>query len=216
MNSPSIKYKYPRTPHLPWSEGASSDDKRLPDTSIFEGEFVVITEKMDGENTTMYRDSVHARSLDSRGGEDRDWVKAFWAGIRYNIPEGWRVCGENLWARHSISYEGLRSFFYGFSIWDENNKCLPWYIAKELFEELGITPVKVLYEGEWNEELVKQLTRTLDTEKTEGLVVAVEQCGGFHYRDFDKNVAKWVRKGHVQTEKHWRHSAIVPNSLAPP
>lgn len=208
--------KYPRTPHLPWSEGTSSDDKKLPDTSNFEGEFVVITEKMDGENTTMYHDGVHARSLDSKGGEDRDWVKAFWANIRHDIPKGWRICGENLWARHSIPYDNLQSFFYGFNIWDEDNRCLPWCSTAALFEEIGITPVKVLYEGIWNEELVRQLTRSLDTERTEGLVVAIEQCGGFHYGDFDKNVAKWVRKGHVQTSKHWRHTAIVQNSLAKP
>lgn len=36
---------------------------------------VVITEKMDGENTTLYRDGLHARSLDSRHHPSRNWVK---------------------------------------------------------------------------------------------------------------------------------------------
>ena len=81
--------KYPRTPHLPWSLGASSDDKVLPSVGHFEGRQVIVTEKMDGENTTLYRDHIHARSLDSKGGEDRAWVKQFWASIRGEIPEGW-------------------------------------------------------------------------------------------------------------------------------
>ena len=89
--------KYPRTFHLPWSEAVTSDDKVVPSVAHLEGREVIVTEKMDGENTTMYRDHIHSRSLDSKGGEDRAWVKQFWASIRGEIPEGWRICGENLW-----------------------------------------------------------------------------------------------------------------------
>ena len=67
--------KYPRTPHLPWSPGASSDDVLLIDTQMFMGKPVVISEKMDGENTTLYADRLHARSLDSRHHPSRTWVK---------------------------------------------------------------------------------------------------------------------------------------------
>lgn len=44
------KRKYPRTPHLPWSPGATSDDKYIQDLNSFKGRKIVITEKMDGEN----------------------------------------------------------------------------------------------------------------------------------------------------------------------
>ena len=56
--------KYPRTPHLPWSPGASDDDVRVADTAMSEGREVVVTEKLDGENTTLYADggaSIHRR-----------------------------------------------------------------------------------------------------------------------------------------------------------
>jgi len=43
-------YKYKRTPHLPWSEGVTNDDKIQYDLTNFEGEEIVISEKMDGEN----------------------------------------------------------------------------------------------------------------------------------------------------------------------
>jgi hypothetical protein len=38
----------------------------------------------------------------------------------------------------------------------------------------------------------------------------------FAYGDFNKSVSKFVRKGHVQTQKHWMHGQrIVPNKLKP-
>jgi hypothetical protein len=57
--------KYPRTYHLPNSPGRTDDDRVLHDTSCFQGKRVIITEKRDGENTSLYTDYVHARSVDS-------------------------------------------------------------------------------------------------------------------------------------------------------
>lgn len=74
-----MRTKYPRTAHLPWSPGATSDDIYQGNLSPFAGKQVVVTEKMDGENTTLYRDFVHARSIDSRFHPSRTWVKALQA-----------------------------------------------------------------------------------------------------------------------------------------
>lgn len=61
------KIKYPRTYHLPFSEGFTSDDKVLENDDIFHNKEVVVTVKMDGENTTIYpTGEYHARSLDSK------------------------------------------------------------------------------------------------------------------------------------------------------
>lgn len=70
----SQKYKYPRTYHVPWSPGTTSDDRLLKSVDQFVGKCVVVTEKMDGENTTMSKDYVHARSLDSMYHPSRDHV----------------------------------------------------------------------------------------------------------------------------------------------
>lgn len=43
-------YKYPSTCHLSWSPEKHRDDSYHPDESTFEGEEVVVLEKMDGEN----------------------------------------------------------------------------------------------------------------------------------------------------------------------
>ncbi|MBU2711449.1 RNA ligase family protein [Zooshikella harenae] len=210
MSSNNIKrYKYPRTPHLPWSSGGSSDDVRCCDVSQFEGKQVIVTEKMDGENTSLYCDYIHARSIDSRHHASRDWVKALHASIATDIPVGWRICGENLFAKHAIGYDQLPSYFMAFSIWDEQNYCLSWAETKQWFELLNLTPPPVLYQGEWNKGLIRQLK--IDTSLMEGYVVRISE--NFHYKEFAQSVAKWVRKSHVQTEEHWMHTAVVANKL---
>lgn len=205
----NTRFKYPRTPHLPWSPGATSDDIRCVDTEIFEGKTVVVTEKMDGENTTLYDDHCHARSVDSRHHPSRDWVKQFHAAIAHDIPPHWRICGENLYAQHSIVYQALKSYFYGFSVWDEDNRCLSWEETLLWFEMLGITTPPVLYQGLWDEDKIKALT--FDTNKVEGYVVRI--ADSFDYVEFGRSVAKWVRKGHVQTDQHWMFAEIKANGL---
>lgn len=216
--------KYGRTFHLPWSPGAHDDDKTLNDASQFYGKRVIVTKKMDGENTTAYSDGhVHARSIDSKGGEDRAWVKQFLVNnVCFNLPEGWRVCGENLWAEHSIHYYDLPSYFLGFSIWNERNVCLSWDETLEYFQLLGIVSVPILYDGLW-EDLVdggpsklaklREIERNLDPKRDEGYVIRVADA--FKYGDFKSSIAKFVRAGHVQTTKHWRAGrAFTPNELA--
>lgn len=204
--------KYGRTFHLPWSPGLHDDDKALIDCSQFEGKRVIVSLKLDGENTSMYSNYIHARSLDSRGGEDRAWVKRFWSCIAHDIPEGWRICGENLWAEHSISYQSLPSYFLGFSMWNERNICLSWDETLLYFQLLGITPVPVLYDGLFSVNQLHEIEKTLSWEKDEGYVVRL--ADQFHYGQFKTSVAKYVRVGHVQTAKHWRAGRVlVPNKL---
>lgn len=201
-----MKYKYPRTPHLPNSKGATSDDKIIDTLDHFIDKVVVVTEKMDGENSTLARDYYHARSLDSRDHPSRSWLKALWGRIRHDIPEGYRICGENLYAKHSLHYSDLNSYFYGFSVWDETNTCLSWQDTIEYLTLLGLDHVPVLYTGPFN-----KLTVNIDESKSEGYVVRLQSA--FHYDNFAKSVAKYVRCNHVGTDEHWMHSAIIPNKL---
>jgi hypothetical protein len=207
----NARTKYPRTPHLPWSQGRTSDDKVLKSIDPLQGRQVVVTEKMDGENTTLYRDGFHARSIDSRHHVSRDWLAKFHASIAHDIPIGWRVCGENLYARHSIAYQALPSYFMGFSIWDEANTCLSWADTEEWLACLGIEPAPVLWRGVFDEDQVRYLVHRLDSSSQEGYVVRV--ANAFSYKDFGQSVAKFVRENHVQTDTHWMHQSVVPNQL---
>lgn len=205
--------KYPRTHHLPWSPGLTDDDRLMDSLAAFEGKRVVVTRKQDGENTTLYRDYIHARSLDGRSHPSRDWVKQFWSTVAGDIPEGWRICGENLFAKHSIAYDDLPSYFMGFSVWDERNRCLPWDDTMEWFTLLGIVPVPVLHDGVFDEKTVKGLWKPGDEARHEGYVLRV--ADGFAYGEFRRKVGKFVRAGHVMTTPHWMHGrAIERNGLA--
>ena len=203
-------YKYPRTYHFPFSEGATADDKIMKDANAFCGKNVVITEKMDGENISIYNGYFHARSLDSKHRAYHSWLAQFASMISCDIPDEYRVCGEYLYAKHSIEYNDLLSYFYGFSIWD-GKKCLSWSETMEWFQLLGITSVPVLYEGIFDEDIVKRIAQETVKRGGEGIVVRVADA--FNYDDFSRNVAKFVRKNHVQTDKHWSLSDIKKNQL---
>lgn len=209
------RVKYPRTFHLPWSPGVSDDDCVMNDPEeVFGGAEVVVTEKCDGECTTMYRDYLHARSLDYAPHRSRDYVKALHGRIAADIPENWRICGENLFAVHSIAYEALPACFLVFSIWNDRNECLPWDETVLWATLLGLHVVPVISRGAWSEEFVR-LSDDVDTSALggyrEGYVVRLS--AGFHYRAFRRSAAKYVRRGHVQTDDHWKQREVVPNRL---
>ncbi|MFD3471366.1 RNA ligase family protein [Streptomyces sp. NPDC058682] len=205
-----MRIHYPRTPHLPWSPGAAADDVRAVGLTGLAGREVVVTEKLDGENTTLYADGLHARSLDSAHHPSRAWVKGLQGRIGPGIPAGWRVCGENLYARHSIPYEDLDSWFYGFSVWDGEH-CLDWDRTVRFLRGLGVPTPRVLWRGTFDERALRKLK--LDTTHQEGYVVRT--AAGFAREDFGRCVAKWVRGGHVQTSTHWMFAQVVPNGLGP-
>lgn len=190
-----------------------NDDRRLPDLDRLRGRRVIVTEKADGEGTTLTRERTYPRSVDGRYHPSRDWLKAHHARKARDIPEGWRISGEYLYARHSIHYareagNALRSYFYGFGVWDETNTLLDWDHTIEVFALLDIEPVEILYDGSWSEDLAERIAGSLNTARQEGFVV--RDAGRMPYPSgagdqgrFLQGVAKWVRRGHVQTDEHW-------------
>jgi len=204
-------HKYPRTYHLPWSLGSTNDDKFLESTEPFIGKRIVITEKMDGENTNMYPNRYHARSIDSNDHPSRHYVKSIWGQIKHEIPEGWRICGENLYAKHSIFYDKLPTYFMVFSIWDENNMCLSWDDTVDFCGLLNLQTVPVIDIIDYDEDYLRNLADNFDVVKKEGY--ALRNIETFHFDDFTENVAKWVREKHITTDQHWMFQKITPNKL---
>lgn len=199
--------KYPRTYHLPWSEGVTKDDRVHENVDFFKGKEVVVTEKMDGENTTIYSDYVHARSIDAPSHWTQSFVRQLQSKIGYNIPEGWRICGENLFAAHSIKYDNLEDFFLLFSVWDDRNNCLSWNDTIEWATLLEVKTVPVIYRGVYDEKVIKNCYKG----GSEGYVVRV--ADKFNYGQFRLSVGKFVRKNHVQTSQHWKFERIERNRL---
>lgn len=184
----------------------SEDDFQINHYELFENHEIVVTEKLDGENTSLYPDGyIHARSINGNSHPSQDWVKKFWAERAYLLPETYRICGENVYARHSIPYNNLTTFFYGFSVW-EADECLDWDTSLMVIEELGIQPVRTFYRGQFQDETILDLIAMArrNRETIEGFVI--RKTGNFRIKDFQKSVAKYVRKDHVQTDKHWKEN----------
>lgn len=202
--------KYFRTYHLPWSEAVADDDIVIK-SPFSENDDVVVTIKMDGENTSLYPSGrCHARSIDSANHPSRNYVKAYWRERAHLLPHGWRVCGENLYAKHSIHYTDLKAYLYVFSIWTEHNTCLSWEETKEWCELLDLVHVPVIYEGKYDENAIKSAFKQ-HKDTHEGYVI--RSVNTFHYDDANKNLAKYVRKNHVQSDEHWMFQEIIPNIL---
>ena len=205
------RYKYPRTYHLPWSPGLKNDDRVIESLEPFIGQEVVATVKLDGENATIGHNYYHARSLEKEYHASRTWVNRLQGEIGYLLEPNERICGENVAAHHSIKYENLEHFFYAFSYWIDDI-CQSWDDTVKKCEELGLITVPVLYKGIWDEEIIKKLfTKYHNGDKMEGYVVRTAAQFSFS-KKFIKEMAKYVRAGHVQTDKHWKKKPVVWNN----
>lgn len=206
------RVKAPRTYHAEWSMSVSGDDRVLRDYSAFDGEEVVVTVKYDGENTSIYRDGFHARSIDTPAHPSRDWLWGLHRRIGHEIPDGWRITGENLYAVHSIHYRHLPAHFLMFGIWNEKNVNLSWDEMVEWAALLDLKTVDVLYRGPFDIEKIKSLyTPVYKDDECEGYVVRVARA--FNYRECSSVVFKNVRAGHVHTHGHWMRQAVEVNGL---
>lgn len=202
--------KYGRTYHLPISPGATNDDKVMATLDGLMADDLVVTEKMDGENTTIYAGGTYARSPDSRYHPSRDWLKAFAAGVSPLLADGERIVGENLYARHAIGYDALPSYFLGFA-WIVDDEVQAWDATLAKFAGLGIVPVRTLYRGPFKSDLFQTIASSLDRSTQEGFVVRV--AGAFTEAAMPVRMGKYVRAGHVQSEEHWMNAPLVPNRL---
>jgi hypothetical protein len=206
--------KYPKTYHLPWSKGITRDDRVVKNIDHLIGRNVVITEKLDGENTSLLAHKTHARSEDSQHHPSRDWIKGYWAERCYKIPIHIQVVGENMFAQHSIPYTKLTTYFYGFGAF-ENGYVMSWEDTLVLFKQLNIESVPVLYKGTLKADTIEMLMdidnlKPTFSDELEGYVI--RPADGFKTEDHALNVLKYVREGHVQTDIHWTKQ-WKPNKL---
>lgn len=220
MTINTSKQKYPKTYHLPWSLGVQSDDKVLKSVSHFHGKFVVATEKLDGENTTIASDYYHARSLDSTFNWTRSWVAKMHSILKHELSPGLKLVGENLFAKHAIYYPDnhLSGYFYLFSIWEDvvgggnNDYCLDYDSIVEYAALLDLPMPKVIFRGLFDEKALEDAAKKLNPEICEGYVLRT--VDGFMRNEFTKCVAKYVRKNHVQdTSEHWLKNATQNGKL---
>jgi hypothetical protein len=207
--------KFPRIYHFSDSPGLQHDDRRHEDESVFDGKYVVGTIKMDGECCSSYQDGhTHARSLDSGAHPSREWIRKYMGEKAYQIPENWRICGENLYAKHSIHYKHLLNYFYLYTIFNEKNEVLSWEDTLTWAELLDLTVVPVFYEGIYNRQKIHSAFNYWEStslDEVEGYVVRI--VDSFSFEDFSKYYVKFVRRNHVKTDELWMYQPVIPNEL---
>lgn len=212
--------KYPRTYHLPWSEGKSNDDKVAKDVSSLLNRPIVISEKLDGGNCSLELDGCFARTHSHSPKHPAfDVLKALHAKVKDLIPLNVQVFGELLYAKHTLSYIFLPGYFLVFGIRNlEDSYWLSWSSVKEFATNLDIPTVPALWEGiAKSEKELQTITTDIAHEPScygavrEGVVVRIQDA--FADDEFNKSVMKWVRKDHVDGEEHWMHKEIVKNGL---
>jgi len=209
--------KYNRTMHFPFSPEIHSDDKTLDQKDIenFIGKEIVITEKADGGNACLTNKQVYARTHSEPASHGSfSMLKALNDYfVSFGLLDGdMRIYGENMQGIHSIDYGFLKSPFYIFNIF-YNNEWYSWDDVESVASFLNIPTVPVVFRGVFNSE--KELRDFLDKEidkpslfnesaEREGFVV--RKVEAFKNEDFSKSIAKYVRKGHVQTDEHWSNN----------
>ena len=218
-----VSPKYNRTFHMPWSKGATNDDKIAASMEKLIGVPIVITEKMDGSNTSLEAGGCFARTHSGPPSHTSfDGLKALHAAIKYKIPQDYQLFGEWCYARHSIEYNELPGYFLLFNVRmlnpEFNDIWLAWEEVELWAEEIGVPTVPVLFKGTISSE--KELQ-----ELVESLMIQTSKCGGiregvvvrtqkaFEDYNFSKCVMKCVRANHVQTSEHWKDQEIIRNKL---
>lgn len=233
--------KMPSMKHLPWSQEEARQQKWLSESEAEEMfkpdkeeimNHIIITEKMDGANACLTGDKVYARSHSGEPHrEEWDYLKKrHREELMHKIPDSMAIFGEYLYAKHSIKYKDLPAYFLVFGIYYKpDNAWMPWHEVRAISKEIGLPTVPVIanlrltshesfldignefqtYQDSLPDRMPKGESHYGDTR--EGYVV--RNAKSFHINNLDKNMAKCVRKNHVQTEElHWRKGGETPKN----
>lgn len=203
-------HKYPSTLHWVDSPEVHRDDNVHQHPENFLNVEVVISEKLDGGNTCLWQGHVFARSTGQPAMQG--WfamVKKHHAWKTMGLDARYQVYGEDLYGIHSIEYEALREdeTYRVFNI-REDDTWLSWDDMQLMAASLNLMTVPTLFRGTFTS--VKEITAWMREQidlpsslggEREGFVMRYADT--FDNSIFQERTAKFVRKGHVQTDEHW-------------
>jgi hypothetical protein len=204
--------KYPRTFHISFSAEKHSDDKTINpiyEKKILQSE-VVITVKMDGGNCCIKpNEGIFARThAQETSCPSFNFIKnKHYYSKLHILNNNYWYFGENMFAIHSIEYNELEDFFYLFNIYDiVEKRWLSWDEMEKEAKRCEFNIVPVIFKGIITfKELEKIIKENINSSflggEAEGFVI--RNINSFSESDFSKNIMKYVRNGHVQTDEHW-------------
>jgi len=204
--------KYPRTPHWPYSPAIGNGARVHSDPDRFVGETVVATEKLDGGNTLLHEGNVYARSVSTPS--EAQWM----AMVKKH--HAWKIrgsdvylYGEDIYGVHSIEYAPVTEnrTFYAFALRGPDGVFASFAELETYAASKDIPVVPVLFRGRFvSVGDIREFMEDAHREPSalggarEGVILRL--ASGFPGAEFAANVCKSVRKGHVQSDKHWtRH-----------
>lgn len=223
----SISRKYGRTFHFPFSPGTTSDDRISHNywRDLIKLKRIVITEKLDGENSCLNSIGVFARS--HAAPTRHPWsehLKRKWSLIRHELEANdLEIFGENMYACHSIEYTELEDHFFVFGI-RQNDTWLSWKEVEDwcFLLDFKTVPVFGIFdlldfadEQEFREYILSLVSKPSDLGSIdfnskeecfmEGVVVKNYDAytSSDNGRINDTDVWKYVRKDHVKSDEHW-------------
>jgi len=158
-------YSYPRTQHIEGSNDQIGDDLEKVPFEQLKGKHLVVEEKVDGQQSAISFSSDGELLLQSRGhyltggyGERHFSLLKQMASAHRSILESilydrYVMYGEWLYAKHTIFYNKLESYFMEFDVFDKDREVFLSTIERtNLLVELNdaglsFPPVRVLYQG---------------------------------------------------------------------
>lgn len=157
---PDAPPTYPRIPHLAGSARLTGDDAALAQRDVDEllGRPVLVEEKLDGANVTLWVDA-DAPHLASRGGVGavdrgrilgpaRAWAMPRADELRAALGERHAIYGEWLLRRHAVPYRRLPAPFVGFDVIDRRTGAFASVAERDhILRAAGVSTPPRLFSG---------------------------------------------------------------------
>ena len=173
---------------------------------------MVVTEKLDGGNTLLHAGEVYSRSVSAPSGAKWMAMVKKHHAWKVNEPDVY-LYGEDIYGVHSITYEPIAEHetFRAFALRDGDGAFAAFEEVETYARCLAIPVVPVLFRGVFRSvaevrafvEHAHDDPSALGGER-EGVILRLARR--FPAEEFQDNVCKSVRAGHVQTEEHWTRS----------
>jgi ATP-dependent RNA circularization protein (DNA/RNA ligase family) len=218
-------HKFPSTPHLTLLGDIDvRSDKLMSDLErdAFLRTELIVEEKIDGANLGISIDDDGNVRAQNRGGyldlpAGGQWKKLkAWLDERTDLlfeilSNRYILFGEWCYAQHSVYYDQLPDWFFGFDIFDKNEeRFFSTARRDDFFSRMNIYQNPRIAAGHFSLTKLKALLSTsqYSNEPAEGLYLRHDQGEWLAGR------AKLVRPAFVQSqEQHWLRSGIRPNRL---
>ena len=227
-------YGFPRTPHLGSGSSDTGDgDRRVNIDALVESDnekkyTLTIQEKIDGANVSLHFEQDWVPILQKRSGiiengERQVQYGVFKSWVNENLSELWEICetefvlfGEFVWARHSVPYTKLPSYFIAFDLMEKQTGRFLSYakLMERIEKRIAVVPLlfteqmtyqKLTAKGESLAQSLIQQSK-FSGETSEGVYLRIEEG------DYVKERVKLRRKTFVCGEEY--ANGKVTNFLA--